>query len=137
MKNIFLRTLLFIALKSAAYNVLFLLITWVVRDRIPAIAYGIAFGSIYAVMTFLFAERVYLGNRLKPWVLLLQIPFGYIVDALVCISFFSWYFGENIFLAQRVSTHVIYGLIFVISMFGGYVLKKRAVAMNGGVEGLA
>lgn len=136
MKNIFLRTSVFIALKSTVYNTLLLLVTWVVRDRIPAIAYGIMFGSIYAILTFLTAEWIYIGNRLKVVVLAGQIVLGYMIDTLICIAFFSWYYDENLFLKQTLSTHLIYGSIFVVSMFGAYVLKKRSVAMNGGVEGL-
>lgn len=138
MKSFFLRASVLIALKSITYNLLLLVTGLIVASRLSALAYSILFACVYAVLTFVFAEFVFTGDRLRLPVFLAVLIFGYVLDALISISFFSWYYDRNLFLEQTAGTHVIFGMIYLVAMSGAYVLRKRMKALRGGLaEGLA
>lgn len=138
MKNVYLRASVFTAIRSIAYTIALLVTGFVIGKNISALTYSIIFGCVYAVLTFLFAEWIFLGGRLKVVHLIGVIVVGYIVDSIVSIALFSWYFDRNMFMEQTVQGHLVFALIYTISMIGGYVLKKRMTALRGGLaEGLA
>jgi hypothetical protein len=137
MKNTYLRTVLFSGLKSSVYSVLLLATGWIVTDRMSPIAYSIVFCCVYTVLTFIFAELIFSGQKIHFLHLTGILVLGYIVDALVSISFFSWYYERNMFLEQSFASLWIFIVLYLVSTVGAYLLKKRMSAMRGLSEGLA
>lgn len=136
MKNMYLRVALFTGLKSSAFNLIMLITGFIVAAKMSAMMYSIVFACLFMVMTFVFAEWIFTGVRIKIVPLIGMLILGYVVDTLISIAFFSWYYDRNLFLEQAIQTHLIYGGLYLISMMGAYILKKRMTAMRGGVEGL-
>lgn len=136
MKNVFLRVSIFSGLKSSAYNLIMLITGLIVGAKMSAMMYSIVFACLFVVMTFVFAEWIFTGARIKTVPFIGVLVLGYVIDTLISIAFFSWYYDRNLFLEQALQTHLIYGGLYLISMIGAYVLKKRMTALRGGVEGL-
>lgn len=138
MKNVYIRTSVFTVIRSIVYAIALLVTGFIVGKSLSALTYAIIFGCVYAVLTFIFAEWIFLGERLRIVHLIGVVVLGYLIDTIVTIALFSWYFDRNMFLEQTVQGNIVFALIYSISMIGGYVLKKRMAALRGGLaEGLA
>ena len=130
--------MILISLKSISYNLILLVSGLIIGTKLSAFVYAIIFACVYTVLTFLFGEWIFTGSRIKPLPLAGLLVAGYAMDALISISFFSWYQSRNLFLEQTALSHLLFGGLYLISMMGAYILKKRMAALNGGLaEGLA
>lgn len=136
MNNLYIRTVLFISIKSCVYSLLLLTTGWIFGRRIPDMMYAILFYCVYAILTFVFSEWIFEGV-VRPIKLASVILIGYVIDMLVASSFFSWYFERNTFLDQPWSSYLLSFVVFAVMSIGAYVFKKRMLALRRVSEGLA